>query len=321
MPFQIWYNFIDTLRIHHFMKIINLLHNPTAGSEDHDREELISLMEKNGFECQYWSTKKDWKDIDEKADFIVAAGGDGTVRKITKQLLDRKLSEKTWPIALLPLGTANNIAQTLNIEGNAEEIIQSWHHTHIKEFDVGRIRNLPKIEFFLESLGYGIFPYLIKKMKKIEKKSSQNPEEELKTALETLYEIIFSYEPKECHLKIDGEDHSGKFLMTEIMNTKLIGPNLFLSPHGDPGDGEFEVILIPEKDKEKLATYISDKLKGVESPYTFQQFKAKEIAIRWEGTHMHVDDEMIKIETNVEIEIELRKGLLEFMVPDKEGVI
>ena len=171
MPFQIWYNFIDTLRIHHFMKIINLLHNPTAGSEDHDREELISLMEKNGFECQYWSTKKDWKDIDEKADFIVAAGGDGTVRKITKQLLDRKLSEKTWPIALLPLGTANNIAQTLNIEGNAEEIIQSWHHTHIKEFDVGRIRNLPKIEFFLESLGYGIFPYLIKKMKKIEKKS------------------------------------------------------------------------------------------------------------------------------------------------------
>ena len=29
-----------------FMKIINLLHNPTAGSEDHDREELISLMGK-----------------------------------------------------------------------------------------------------------------------------------------------------------------------------------------------------------------------------------------------------------------------------------
>ena len=105
------------------------------------------------------------------------------------------------------------------------------------------------------------------------------------------------------------------------MNTKLIGPNLFLSPHGDPGDGEFEVIIIPEKDKEKLAAYISDKLKGVESPYTFQQFKAKEITISWEGTHMHVDDQMIKIDKGVEIEIELRKGLLEFMVPNKEGVI
>src|SRR6476659_4191599 len=150
------------------MKIINLFHNPTAGNENHDKEELISLMEKNGFECQYSSTKENWKDIDEKADFIVAAGGDGTIRKITKELLDRKLSEKTWPIALLPLGTANNIAQTLNIGGSAEEIIQSWHHTHVKAFDVGRIRGLPKVDFFLESLGYGMFPYLIKKMKKVE---------------------------------------------------------------------------------------------------------------------------------------------------------
>ena len=105
------------------------------------------------------------------------------------------------------------------------------------------------------------------------------------------------------------------------MNTKLIGPNLFLSPYGDPGDGEFEVIIIPEKDKEKLAAYISDKLKGVESPYTFQQFKGKEITISWEGTHMHDDDQVIKIDKGVEIEIELRKGLLEFMVPNKEGVI
>src|SRR6185436_6900115 len=212
------------------MKVINLFHNPTAGNEDHDKEELISLMEENGFECQYSSMKKNWKDIDEKVDFIVAAGGDGTIRKITKEWVDRKLSEKTWPIALLPLGTANNIAQTLNIEGRTEEIIRSWHHTHVKAFDVGRIRGLPKADFFLESLGYGIFPYLIKKMKKVEKKESQTPEEEIKTALEIFYEIIFTYEPKKCHLTIDGVDHSGKFLMTEIMNTKLIGPNLFLSP-------------------------------------------------------------------------------------------
>jgi diacylglycerol kinase (ATP) len=318
MPFQKWYNFIDTLRVNFFMKIITLLHNPTAGNEDHDKEELISLMEKNGFECQYSSMKKDWKDIDEKVDFIVAAGGDGTIRKITKQLLDRKLSEKTWPIALLPLGTANNIAQTLDIGGSTEEIIQSWHHTQITAFDVGRICGLSGTDFFLESLGYGMFPYLIKKMKKVE---TQTPELEIKTALEILYDIIFSYEPKQCHLTIDGVDHSGKFLMTEIMNTKLIGPNLFLSPHGDPGDGEFEVITIPEKDKEKLADYISDKLKGIESPYTFQQFKAKQITISWEGTHMHVDDEIIKIDKGVEIEIEMRKGLLEFMVPNKEGVL
>jgi diacylglycerol kinase (ATP) len=101
------------------------------------------------------------------------------------------------------------------------------------------------------------------------------------------------------------------------MNTRLIGPNLFLSPHGDPGDGQFEVILIPENDKEKLASYISDKLKGIEVPYSFNQIKARNIAISWEGTHLHVDDEIIKIEKGKEIEIELREGLLEFLVPPK----
>jgi len=298
------------------MKIVNLLHNPTAGNEDHAKEELISLLEANGFECCYSSVKKNWK-MDEKVDFIVAAGGDGTIRKITKELLDRKLSEKTWPIALLPLGTANNIAQTLEISGTTEEIIQSWQHAEIKKFDVGRIHNLPDANFFLESIGYGIFPFLIKKMKKLDKKDIETPEIELQTALEVLHEIIFSYEPKQCNLKIDGLDHSGKFLLVEIMNTRLIGPNLFLSPHGDPGDGQFEIILIPENDKEKLAFYISDKLKGIEAPYIFNQIKAKNITISWEGTHLHVDDEIIKIEKGKEIEIELREGLLEFLAPPK----
>jgi diacylglycerol kinase family enzyme len=303
------------------MKVVNLLHNPTAGNEDHAKEELISLLEENGFECSYSSIKKDWKKMDEKGDFIVAAGGDGTIRKITKELLGRKRSEKTWPIALLPLGTANNIAQTLEINGATTDIIQSWHHAETKKFDVGQIRQLPDAEFFLESFGYGIFPFLIKKMKKIDKKEIETPEVELQKALEVLHEIIFSYEPKQCMLKIDGVDHSGKFLLVEIMNTKLIGPNLFLSPHGDPGDGQFEVILIPESDKEKLAAYISDKLKGIEVPYTFNHVKSKNINISWEGTHVHVDDEIIKIEKGKEIEIELREGLLEFLVPKKNDYL
>ncbi len=302
------------------MKIVNLLHNPDAGNEDHRKEVLISLLKANGFECLYSSmNKKTWKKMNEKVDFIVAAGGDGTIRKITKELLDRKLSEKTWPIALLPLGTANNIAQTLEINGNTEEIIQSWHNTNVKDFDVGRIHNLPEAKFFLESFGYGIFPYLIRKMKKLDKKNIETPEMEMQTALEILHEIIFSYEPKHCELKVDGIDHSGKFLLAEIMNTRLIGPNLFLSPHGDPGDGQFEIVLIPEEDKDKLASYVSNKIKGLQEPYSFHQLKAKNIKISWEGTHVHVDDEIIKIDKKEKIKIELREGLLEFLVPGQNN--
>ena len=301
------------------MKIVKILHNPSAGNEDHTEKDLVSLLEVNGFECQYASMdKKTWKNMEEKVDFIVAAGGDGTIRKITKQLLERKLSEKTWPVGLLPLGTANNIAQTLGIDGDTEKIIQSWHNPQVKSFDVGRIHGLEGVKFFLESFGYGIFPYLIRKMKKIDKEAIEHPEMEMQTALEILHETIFSYEPKYCELNVDGVDHSGKFLLVEVMNTRLIGPNLFLSPHGDPGDGQFEIILIRQEDKEKLASYVSEKINGIDVPYTFTQLKGKNIKIRWEGTHVHADDEMLKLEKNQKVTIELRERLLKFLIPHQE---
>jgi diacylglycerol kinase family enzyme len=252
--------------------------------------------------------------MQDRVDFIVAAGGDGTVRKITKELLDRRLAEKTWPIGLLPLGTANNIAQTLEIIGDTEQIVQSWHHPQLKSFDVGRIHGLPGVKFFLESFGYGIFPFLIRKMKKMDKRDIATPEMEMTVALEILHDIIFSYAPKYCELNVDGTDHSGKFLLVEVMNTRLMGPNLFLSPHGDPGDGQFEIILIPEEDKKKLAAYVAQKINGVDIPYTFRQLKGRNIKISWEGTHVHADDEVIKTEKNEKIKIELREGLLKFLV-------
>jgi len=41
--------------------------------------------------------------LEEDIDFVVVAGGDGTVRQITKELLNRKVLNKTFPVALLLL--------------------------------------------------------------------------------------------------------------------------------------------------------------------------------------------------------------------------
>ncbi|MEI6949174.1 diacylglycerol kinase family protein [Paraflavisolibacter sp. H34] len=299
------------------MKRAQLLHNPGAGDEEHSKEELMSLLESNGFECRYSSTKKkEWKDIEPGVDLLVVAGGDGTVRKITEELLGRKVMEKILPIALLPLGTANNIAKTLGITGNPEEIIPAWRNGIIKKYDVGRIYDIEDSHFFLESFGYGVFPFLMKEMKKRGKDEIVSPEEKMKTALHLLHEIILSYEPRFCQLEVDGTDHSGKFLLAEIMNTRSIGPNLCLSPLADPGDGELEVVLVPEKHKEKFAAYIESLLYGKDETFTFTTLQAKEVRISWEGNHVHVDDKVVKIEKSAEVKIELKEGLLRFLVPE-----
>ena len=298
------------------MKVAKLLHNPEAGDEDHKEKELISMIESSGFKCVYSSTKKKgWKEIEPEVDFLIVAGGDGTVRKIVKELLDRKVLEKTWPIALLPLGTANNIARTLGISCTTEEIIQSWHAGKVKRYDVGRIHDITGADFFLEAFGYGVFPYLIQEMKKQGKESIEIAEEKMQAALQLLHQIILSYKPRYCRLEVDGTGHSGKLLLAEIMNTRSIGPNLVLSPHGDPGDGELEVVFVPEKQKERFASYVFDRMRGLDETYVFSTLKAKNIQISWDGTHVHVDDKIVKVNKSKEVRIELKEGLVEFLVP------
>lgn len=297
------------------MKNALLIHNPTAGNEEHTKRSLIQLIEEGGFTCKYKSVKEDgWKQFDDKTDFIVVAGGDGTVRKVATALLEDKEAAARIPIALLPFGTANNISQSLNINGEPGDIIQSWHHNNRQPFDVGVLKGADDAHYILESFGYGVFPYLMGEMKKNGKDEIEDKEIKIKAALQILQDIAQNYEPRECHLVIDGEDHSGVFLLAEIMNIRSIGPNLFLSPDGDPGDGLFDIILISKDDKKEFAEYIENKINDHEITYPFTCIKASSIQISWDGKHVHVDDQIIKLKKNAEVDIHVKQHKLDFLI-------
>ncbi|HYI75973.1 MAG TPA: diacylglycerol kinase family protein, partial [Chryseolinea sp.] len=245
------------------MTFIKVFHNPTAGDAEHTKEKLVEKIINAGFECSYSSTKKgiNEKRIPAKTDIIAVAGGDGTVRKLAEYFCNENILTKRPPIGLLPAGTANNISKTLGIKGTPEEIIQSWKEQKTQNFDMGKVHGLKENHFFLEGFGFGVFPRLIKKMR--ERKSKTNdPEHELQVALRTLHEIVENYKPKECRLVIDDVEYNGKFLLVEVMNIRSIGPNLNISPMGDAGDGEFDVILIQEDKREELAEYVLERLKN-----------------------------------------------------------
>ena len=300
------------------MKYVKLLHNPTAGEEDHTKKELIPLIEEAGWECRYSSTKeKGWDKIEPDTDFVVVAGGDGTIRKTALTLLERKFSDKKLPIAVLPLGTANNISKSLGITGSVEETIASWKSGQIKKYDIGRIEGMDKTHFLVEGFGYGIFPRLIKAMKKIDKGKKDTPEKALQTALEELHHIVLSSEARHYHIQVDGNDHSGKFLLVEIMNSRSIGPNLELSPAADPGDGSFEVVLVPEEERALLATYVKNRIDGEDISFVFKTIPGSKVEIHTEDTLLHADDELITLEEPAAITVELQAGVLEFLIPEK----
>jgi diacylglycerol kinase family enzyme len=296
------------------MKVL-LVHNPGAGDQEYGKEKLISLLEDNGYDCRYSSTKKeDWADFDHSFDMIVSAGGDGTVRKIVKELVHRKLIDKTWPVALLPLGTANNLSKTLGVKGKPEEIIPRWSTGRTKSIDIGRIGGVDGSRFMMESAGFGVFPYLMQEMRKLNAPKNTTPEQEMNTALRLLQSVVTAYEARECTLEIDGVDYSGSYMLLEIMNIRSIGPNLFLAPDADPGDGQYEVVMLPEDQKARFLEYISAKLNGKERTYEFNTVRGRTINASWHGSHLHVDDKTVKVEKGGEVRVRLRDALVKFVL-------
>jgi len=296
------------------MKLVKLLHNPGAGDEAADKDKLETLVTGHGFECRYSSTKKDgWEAIDDEVDILAVAGGDGTIRKAAQMLLGRRLLDKAFPIGVLPLGTANNIAQTLGLTGTDEEMVKAWQHDNTRRIDVGRLWGMADTDFFIESFGYGIFPQLIKEMHK-NADDSLKPEEKLQVAAEKYHQLAQEYEARHCELFIDGKDYSGRYLVVEVMNIRSLGPNLELAPGADPGDGLLEVVLVPENNRDELVKYTQQHLSGKGKPFEFYTVKGKEISLIWQTSLCHADDRLIKLAKQAPVNITVLEGVLEFLL-------
>ena len=132
-----------------------------------------------------------------------------------------------------------------------------------------------------------------------------------------MLEITKEYQARECQIVVDGMTHSGKFLMVEIMNINAIGSNMDINPMADPSDGEFEIIIIPEDQTERLEAFVQRKIDDVSENVTFSSLKGKVINILWDGVDGHADDEILKAEKSFDIGIHLHACVLPLLLPYK----
>ncbi len=293
-------------------KNIFLLHNPGAGHGQHTKEELISAIEKAGHYCDYQSIKEEgWEDIPSGTDWVAVAGGDGTVKKIIHRLQELP-DKKQFPVGLIPLGTANNIADTLGISKIVPDLVKNWGK-NFTAFDTGFIKYGDKKIVFGEGIGFGLFPDHIKCMSK-KKPTENSPEERLEKDKTILLESAKTYKPFPIELQIDGNIYKGEYLMVEILNIRSIGPNIRLSPDADPGDGLLEIILVGEKDRQKLVNYLTEKLNGKESRLELEPIPVKRMAMLSKNNSFHADDEILEMGENSFVSVEINKNQLQFLL-------
>ena len=271
------------------MRIL-LLHNPKAGDQEHEGEELVEALEKAGHEPIYQSLKKkDFKKaLEEKIDLVLTAGGDGAVAKVARQLMGTKT-----PLSILPLGTANNVARMLGFSGPANKLIANLEKGVPHSFDVGIARGPWGKRYFFEGTGAGLFAdYLESPKKKSVPVEPISKSEQMKRHVVELRRELQDYRARPWKIILDDEDCSGRYLLWQAMNIRSVGPVLKLAPNAKSDDGQLDFVGAREEEREKLLNYLDARLAGVKSKLPLQPKKFTRMQILWKKSPMHFDDKI-----------------------------
>jgi len=245
--------------------------------------------------------------IDERTELVVAAGGDGTVAAAA-----RMLAGKAVPLAVLPLGTANNIATALHANAPSEQLVACWETASRGQFDLGLARGPWGERRFVEGVGMGLVPAAITSVHKKPFAADDVPEK-LEQATTRYCQVLSRLEPRRATLTVDGESITGDFLLAEILNISSVGPNLVFAPRADPSDGFFSVVTATEEHRDELNRYLKALMEGSDATLSLPTLRARTIEIETVDD-LHVDDDIVRFPMSSTTSIEIEAGAVEFLV-------
>jgi diacylglycerol kinase (ATP) len=284
-----------------------VVHNPSAGSGHPSRDELLRLLDESGFSTQYFSSKDDgYKTALARSDaeIVIVAGGDGTVAKIARNIHDRKI-----PLAILPLGTANNVARSLAINGEIGRLVPALREAPLKRLDVGCAAG-PWGEWnFLESVGWGALAKVVDIGV-----PDDTREKQIASGRELFAEILEAAAPTYICLEIDGHRMEGDFVFVEILNIGMTGPRVLISPSAEPGDQLLDIVILPAGRKQEMIDWL--RAAPEHTPIPLTEIKAKTAKFVWREGPLRVDDEVFDAPDHAaEVRVEIEPHGLHVCVP------
>ena len=167
------------------------------------------------------------------ADRIICIGGDGTFNEVITGI---QQSELDIPIGYIPAGTANDLANSLNLSKNIMQAAKDIINGEITYLDIGKFGG----RYFSYIASFGAFT----KTSYSTPQSSKNIFGHFAYIIEAIKELP-SIRPE--YIKIETGEYyiEDEYIFGSVSNSKSVGGVLSLNPDVvDMSDGVFEVLLI-----------------------------------------------------------------------------
>lgn len=149
-------------------------------------------------------------------DLVIIGGGDGTLNAIVDCLVETQL-----PLGILPLGTANDLARTLDIPTSLMEACQTIAAGHVRSIDLGWVNG--KHFFNVASLGLSV---------KITERLSSKVKRRwgvLAYAL-TALQVLWQTRPFRATIYLNGETIAVKTVQIAVGNGRYYGGGMAIAP-------------------------------------------------------------------------------------------
>ncbi len=242
------------------MKKALLLYNPKAGNRRivNQLDYISEKMQELGYQLNLY--RSDAQGSIEKflistvtsksADLIMVSGGDGTINECINGIMKKEID---IPILVLPLGTANDFANTANIPSNIEDALNIIETGELRYVDIGKVNE----KYFINVCNMGLFSGVSHEIDLTLKKNFGKLAYYMKGI-----EELQRYEAMDLEITYDGRLLEENYVFVLIFNGKGAGGFSKLAKDASIEDGYFDMVAFKNMERYEMPKLFIKSLQG-----------------------------------------------------------
>lgn len=172
------------------------------------------------------------KGVADGADVVAAAGGDGTYGEVANGIVGTSAR-----LGIIPLGTGNDFARALGIQGNLPAAIQSLFHGVPRSVDLGKANG----RWFINVAGCGFDAVVAARVN-----HGFRWLRGTSAYVAAILQCLVSLRAAELRLTVDGVQWDTRGLLCSVANSECYGGGMRITPGALIDDGLFDICVLGE---------------------------------------------------------------------------